>query len=438
MKPKSIRRDLLKWQIGALLVIALLVSLITFVLTWNAFNHLRDDGLAQIAYSIVRHGLVSSDNEDDDDAADKGQFVSQIWDSDGELQYSSVDDSGPPRQQPGHHTVDWHGDRWHTYTLEDGGLTIQVGNPSTYHYADFRHIAPWLLLPLTLMVGVLGGLIWFAVGHALNPLQRVREEILRQELPKLHALAINDLPEEVVPLGEALNDLLQRLENAFASERNFIADAAHELRTPLTAVRLQAQLAQRADATDQRAAALTQLLAGVDRASHLVEQLLQMARLEPDAAQFSFATLRLDRLAKDVIGEFAPGADAKEIDLGMAKSRAVEVYGHAESLRVLLSNLVDNALRYTPGGGRVDVEIDTAAGQAVVSVCDSGPGIPAELRARVFDRFFRCAQSSPPGSGLGLAIVKQVARLHSGEVTLDTSADGGLVVRFVMPAVAAD
>ncbi len=186
-------------------------------------------------------------------------------------------------------------------------------------------------MPLTLMVAVLGGLIWFAVGHALNPLQRVREEILRQDLPKLHALAINDLPEEVVPLGEALNDLLQRLESAFASERNFIADAAHELRTPLTAVRLQAQLAQRADATDQRSAALTQLLAGVDRASHLVEQLLQMARLEPDAAQFSFATLRLDRLAKDVIGEFAPGADAKEIDLGMAKSRAVEVYGRPSS-----------------------------------------------------------------------------------------------------------
>lgn len=232
--------------------------------------------------------------------------------------------------------------------------------------------------------------------------------------------------------------MLTRLDGAVAHLRRFTADAAHELRTPLTAVRLQAQLAQRADATDQRSAALTQLLAGVDRASHLVEQLLQMARLEPDAAQFSFATLRLDRLAKDVIGEFAPGADAKEIDLGMAKSRAVEVYGHAESLRVLLSNLVDNALRYTPGGGRVDVEIDTAAGQAVVSVCDNGPGIPAELRGRVFDRFFRCAQSSPPGSGLGLAIVKQVARLHSGEVTLDMSADGGLVVRFVMPAVAAD
>ena len=240
MKAKSIRRDLLFWQIGALLVTGLLASLITFVLAWNAFNHLRDDGLAQIAYSIVRHGVVSNDGDEDDDSADKGRFGSQIWDSDNELQFSSLDDSGPPRQQAGHHVVDWHGEKWHIYTLEDGGLTIQVGNPSTYHYADFRRIAPWLLMPLLLMVSVLGALIWFAVGHALKPLQQVRAQIVGQRLPKLHELAVDDLPEEVVPLGVALNDLLQRLENAFASEREFIADAAHELRTPLTAVRLQA------------------------------------------------------------------------------------------------------------------------------------------------------------------------------------------------------
>ncbi len=439
MRPKSIRRDLLVWQIGALLATGLLASLITFVVSWNVFTHLRDDGLTQIAYSIVRHGLVSGDAEDEgDDAADKGQFVSQIWDSDGELQYASVDDTGPPRQKPGHHVVDWHGDRWHIYTLEDDGLTIQVGNPSSYHYADFRRIVPWLLAPLTLMVAVLGALIWFAVGHALNPLERVREDILRQRLPRLHALAVEDLPGEVVPLGEALNDLLHRFEAAFASEREFIADAAHELRTPLTAVRLQAQLAQHAESAEKRAAALTQLLAGVDRAGHLVEQLLQMARLEPDAAQFPFAVLRLDRLAKDVVGEFAALADARGIDLGIADSRAVEVSAHADSLRVLLSNLIDNALRYTPAGGRVDLAVDAVAGQAIVSVSDSGPGIPPEVRARVFDRFVRGAPQSVPGSGLGLAIVKQVARLHGGEVTLDEAAAGGLVVRFTLPAAGAD
>ena len=143
MKLKSIRRDLLLWQIGALLVTGLLASVITYAFAWNAFNTLRDDGLAQIAYSIVRHGIVSSD-DDEDDVADKGRFVSQIWDNDNELVFSSLDNTGPPRQEPGHHTVDWRKEKWHTYTLEDDGLTIQVGNPSTYHYADFRKSAPWL------------------------------------------------------------------------------------------------------------------------------------------------------------------------------------------------------------------------------------------------------------------------------------------------------
>ena len=161
-----------------------------------------------------------------------------------------------------------------------------------------------------------------------------------------------------------------------------------------------------------------------------------MARLEPDAVQFAFAPLRLDRLAREVIAEFAPLAEAARIDLGMAPCGAVEVSGHAPSLRVVLSNLIDNALRYVPAGERVDVEVGEVDGQAVVVVADSGPGIPPDSRERVFDRFFRCADSSVPGSGLGLAIVKQVARLHGGDVALETSARGGLAVRFVLPCAA--
>ena len=437
MKLKSIRRDLLKWQIGALLVTGLLASAMTYALVWNVFNHLRDDGLVQIAYSIVRHGIVS-DGSEEDEIPDKGQFISQIWDSKNELQYSSLDNDGPPRQKPGHHTLIWHGERWHVYTLLDSGLTIQVGNSSAIHYSLFHSIVPWLLLPLILMIALLSGIIWLAVGYALRPLQQVRAEILQQNIPKLHALAVADLPEEVIPLGEALNDLLQRLDHAFATERNFIADAAHELRTPLTALRLQAQLANQASESEKRTSALAQLLTGVDRVSHLVEQLLQMARLEPDAGQFVFAPLRLDQLAKQVIVDLSPQADAKNIDLGIGQCCAVEVLGHAESLRVLLSNLIDNALRYTPASGRVDVEIDTMGDQAVLIVSDTGPGIPQQARARAFDRFFRISDASIPGSGLGLAIVKQVAQLHAGTVVLEDAPNGGLCVRFVMPLLVAE
>jgi len=436
----SIRRDLLKWQIGALLVTGLLASLITYALAWNAFDRVRSDGLAQIAYSIVRHGLINNDGDDenDNDASDKGQFVSQIWDSDNELIYTSLDNAGPPRQPIGHHTLKWHGEEWHTYTLDDDGITIQVGNPTTHHYAMFRSIAPWLLLPLSLMTAVLGGIIWLAVGHALRPLQEVRAEILGQNIPSLRPVEIGHLPEEVVPLGEALNTLLLRLESAFATERDFIANAAHELRTPLTAVRLQAQLANQENDAGQRAATLAQLISGVDRASHLVEQLLQMARLDPDAQELAFAEVRIDLLAKNVIADLSPQAEARDIDLGIAQCRPVRVFGHAESLRALLSNLIDNALRYTPHGGRVDVDVEESSGQCIVTVSDTGPGIPEAARERVFDRFHRLAGPDIQGSGLGLSIVRQVARLHAGSVTLGDSPAGGLGVRFAMPSQSGD
>lgn len=435
----SIRRNLLKWQIGALLATGLLASLITYALAWNAFNQMRNDGLVQIAYSIVRHGLVENegDGAEEEDASDKGQFVSQIWGDDGELVYTSLDNGGPPRQKPGHHTLTWRGETWHVYTLEDGGVTIQVSNSAARHYPLFRNIGPWLLLPLTLMTAVLGGLIWLAVGRALRPLDKVRAEIMGQAVPSLRAMETRDLPAEVAPLGEALNALLQRLEQAFATERDFIANAAHELRTPLTAVRLQAQLADQARDAAQRAAALDQLRAGVDRAAHVVEQLLQMARLEPDAQQFAFAEVRLDQLAKNAVADFSPQAEDRRIDLGVGTCRPVRLSGHAESLRILLSNLIENALRHTPAGGRIDVDVDEEDGLARLDVADSGPGIPEEFRERVFDRFFRLAGPDTPGSGLGLPIARQAARLHGGEITLGESPAGGLRVRVALPTHAA-
>lgn len=435
----SIRRNLLKWQIGALLATGLLASLITYALAWNAFNQMRNDGLVQIAYSIVRHGLVENegDGAEEEDASDKGQFVSQIWGDDGELVYTSLDKGGPPRQKPGHHTLSWRGETWHVYTLEDGGVTIQVSNSAARHYPLFRNIGPWLLLPLTLMTAVLGGLIWLAVGRALRPLDKVRAEIMGQAVPSLRTMETKDLPAEVAPLGEALNALLQRLEQAFATERDFIANAAHELRTPLTAVRLQAQLADQARDAAQRAAALDQLRAGVDRAAHVVEQLLQMARLEPDAQQFAFAEVRLDQLAKNAVADFSPQAEDRRIDLGVGTCRPVRLSGHAESLRILLSNLIENALRHTPAGGRIDVDVDEEDGLARLDVADSGPGIPEEFRERVFDRFFRLAGPDTPGSGLGLPIARQAARLHGGEITLGESPAGGLRVRVALPTHAA-
>ena len=427
----SIRGRLLLWQISALLLTGLLASAITYLLAWDAFNRIRDYGLEQIAYSVVRHGIEYENEEEV--RSDRGQFVSQIWTAEGTLFFSSVDDIGPPRQAPGLHVVEWEGAEWHVFALKEGGLTIQVANTTANRARRFATIVPWLLLPLGLLVLFLGLLIRAAVARALAPLEQVRGEIGQRGAQSLHALDSRHLPDEVAPLVDTLNDLLVRLDQALAAQRRFIADAAHELRTPLTAVKLQAQIARRAETGTEREAALAQLADGVDRATHLVDQLLGLARLEPVASQVAFTPLALDVLVKQAVADLSVLAEARDIDLGVGECQALRLAGHAESLRAMLDNLIDNAVRYTPDGGRVDVELREVDGMARLTVSDTGPGIPAAERERVLERFQRLAGAEIPGSGLGLAIVRQVVALHGGSLGLDDAEDGGLRVTLLLP-----
>ena len=427
----TIRGRLLLWQISALMLTGLLVSIITYLLAWDAFNKIRDYGLEQIAYSVVRHG-VQYDN-DEDVRNDRGQFVSQIWAADNSLFYSSLDNAGPPRQAPGLHVIESNGIEWRVFTLREGGLTIQVATTSASLARKFAAIAPLLLIPLVVLVLVLGLLIRAAVGRALAPLEKVRTEIGQRGVMSLHALDTRGMPDEVAPLVDALNDLLVRLDQAMVAQRRFIADAAHELRSPLTAVRLQAQVASRAGSDREREAALAQLAGGVGRAAHLIDQLLHIARLEPSARQGAFEPLALDGLIKQTVADFSAQAEARDIDLGVGACATLGLVGQADNLRMLLGNLIDNALRYTPTGGRVDVELTETEGNAVISVSDNGPGIPAAEREHVFERFYRVAGSDIPGSGLGLSIVRQVALLHGGRVELASAPSGGLLARVTLP-----
>ena len=253
------------------------------------------------------------------------------------------------------------------------------------------------------------------------------------------------LPAEVQPLVHALNGLLGRLDRALGAQRAFIADAAHELRTPLAAVHLQAQIAERAGTDAERRAALAELKAGLARATHLVEQLLTLAREEPGVAERPFAPVNLVELARSVVGDHAAIAAARGVDLGIAGEHAesaadrIVVNGDAAGLRALLSNLVDNAVRYAPAGGRVDVGLDKEGQDVVLAVRDSGPGIPASERGRVFDRFYRVpapGATDVSGSGLGLAIVKRIAERHDANIALGPGISGpvgeglGVTVRF--------
>jgi two-component system OmpR family sensor kinase len=221
--------------------------------------------------------------------------------------------------------------------------------------------------------------------------------------------------------------LLERLDRVLVVQRDFVADAAHELRTPLTALKLQIALARRSRDDAERAAAFADLERGVDRTTHLVSQLLTLARLEPGAE----AALRRDRVdlrdvAAQVVAERAPGAAQRGVDLGIVGDAACPVVGDPSALTVLVANLVDNAIRHTPSGGSVDTRLECAGSRATLIVEDTGPGIPDNEISRVFDRFFRGHGAGAGGSGLGLAIVKRIADAHGASIELANRPEGGL------------
>jgi len=281
---------------------------------------------------------------------------------------------------------------------------------------------------------VLGGIIWIRVARSLRPLTRLTAQ-LRQRRPfALDSLPEQGLPEELQPLVEALNELLGRLHDVFEGQRRFIADAAHELRTPITAVRLQAQVLQLARRDEERTQALQQVRAGIARASHLVSQLLTLARLEPGGQAPAFELVDLGTIVKEVVAEQAPAAVKRNIDLGVSECEPVVLCGDPEGLRVLLGNLLTNALRYSPAGGRVDVVLRRESEQARLDVVDNGPGIPPAERERVFERFYRRPGSEGDGSGLGLAIVREIVARHLGAIELtDVERSSGLRVSVRLP-----
>jgi two-component system, OmpR family, sensor kinase len=458
---RSIRSRLLFWQISALLLTALLTGLLSYQFARHGFDQARDYGLQQIAESVMRHdetplptrtpkgnsdpsavpepsasGTDSSTDTLDETPGepDEGQFVSQVWSEDGALIYSSLEDDGPPLQPTGYHQVAWQDQVWRTYTVARNLRTVQVAVSVLDRDQVFAELLPWVLLPTGMLVVILGLLIHEAVSRALRPLENLRRDIGDRAVSELHAVPTNDLPDEVAPLAHTLNQLLERLDQLLAGQRQFLADAAHELNTPLAAIKLQAQLARRARG-DDREEAIDALDAGIERAIHLTAQLLQLARLEPDVREPELSRVQLDGIVRDAVIAFSPHADQRKSDLGLLQADPAQVRGDGHSLRVMLDNLIDNALRYSPEGARIDVSLRAENGQAVIEVGDNGPGIAPSERAQVLERFVRLHPAGTTGSGLGLAIVREIASQHGASLSLLDTPGGGLTVRVVLPLV---
>jgi two-component system OmpR family sensor kinase len=356
-------------------------------------------------------------------------FVVQVWSLDGVRVYLSRPHAVlPDITTLGFSTVKTPEGRWRVFGVQAVTRVIQVAQPLSVREQRAAQLALQTLKPFALLLPVLALLIWVAVGLTLEPLRRLTAQVKARRVDALDALPGKQLPDEVQPLVVALNDLLGRLRGALERERAFMADAAHELRTPLTALHLQMGMLARASSEAERAAAMSTLAAGVQRAIHLIEQMLMLARQEP-RADSQRVPVRLDEIAREIVAELVPLADAGHIDLGVAAAQPATITADADAVRTLLRNLIDNAVRYTSAGGRVDVTVESSAGGARVTVVDDGPGIPPEERARVFDRFYRRAGTAPPGSGLGLAIVKAIADAHQATVTLAAGPAGkGLAV----------
>ena len=327
------------------------------------------------------------------------------------------------------------GNDWRVFSLWDRNneYLVQVGEKYDIRNELIHKISTRLIRPSLISLPILAFLIWLGIGRGLAPLKKVTTEVARREPGFLEPIDIGPVPREIRPLATALNDLLQRLAQALEMERRFTDDAAHELRTPLAALKTQAQVALRATDEQERNNALTQIIKGVDRASHLLQQMLTLARLHSSDEKLPTESVRLYKLAADIVAQLAPLALAKHIDLALEGDESATLEVNSVSLELLIRNLIGNAINYTPAHGDVQVNIQTSNDETVLTVRDSGPGIDPELLERVFDRFFRIPGQQASGCGLGLTIARQSVELLNAELELKNRTDGpGLIaqVRF--------
>ena len=430
---------LVLWVVGALTLGITVVLSATYFLVRMQVGHLFDQELRLVALAVHLR-------EDWQDRrlriARPGFFLSvRAYDKDGgvffETLLPSLPQDFPKTFDEGFQRLESSGDTWRIYThvTEDG--VVQVGQSIASRDALARDLALRALLPLLLLIPFLALFVAWALQRGLAPIRHASDSVSARDASRLDPLPMDDVPKELVPLVEQINGLLRRLEASLGAERRFLADAAHELRSPVGALALQVQLAARAQSDKARTSAFEELGRGIERARRLVQQLLDFAKLESGVRSVAFAVHDIAGLAREVVGSSAARAEALGVDLGADADGAVLVSCASEEMRSLVENLVDNALRYAPPNSQVTVSVRQNGSMAEITVVDSGPGIPAAERKRVFERFHRVAGDSTAGSGLGLSIAKAIVERHQGRMQLEDAFPGakppGLLVRVQFP-----
>lgn len=430
---KTIRRQLLLGLLGATLLCVLVAGYSLYRSLRHETNELADLQLRQLAVALPDEfapdtGLPAAEDPEE-------EFVLQAWDDAGlPLPLSMGAQQLPRYTLNGFRTVTLEGQHWRLYGQTRHGRYVQVAQQMAVRDALAAHIALRAGAPLLALAVVLSLLIVGVVGRALKPLNRLAQAVAGRSAEALTPLDADEMPPELRPVVLALNGLMRKFDDALTAQRTFVADAAHELRSPLTALKLQLQLVERSGSDEARAVAVAKLHERLDRSTHLVRQLLSLARHEAAPPQARLREVDLGQMLEAAVADHSALADSRGIDLGVDAPAHVMVRADPDGLQVLLNNLVDNALRYTQQGGRVDLQSAYEQGRPLLRVRDNGPGVEEQYRARLFDRFFRPDGQQAWGCGLGLSIVRNIADNHRAEISLaDTAAGRGLSVTVLFP-----
>ncbi len=429
----SLRGRLLWFLLAAITMAALAQAMIAYRSALHDADQIFDYHMQQMALAL-RSGAPLA-NTHNSPSADPGNddMVVQVWTPDGIQVFRSISRAElPQRAVLGFSNVKAKGTVYRVFSVQTSNQTVQIAQDMSVRKRMAGALALRTVGPIALMAPMLMLVVWWVVSGSLAPVARVRRQVASRQADDLSPVSEADLPDEVKPLVHELNLLFGRVRTAFDAQQHFVADAAHELRSPLAALKLQVLSLDRAEDAEARKVAVGRLTAGIERATRLVEQLLVLARQE--AAEPKLEPVDLAELTRRTLGDMVNAAQTRQIDLGMHEVTGETIQGQADALRVLLRNLVDNAIKYTPPGGTVDVSVRHTGKGAELVVEDSGPGISPEERERVFSRFYRVPGSTATGSGLGLAIIKAIAERHGATLALDASERlGGLLVRVTFP-----
>lgn len=430
----SIKRFLLIYITLAILVIYALISLASYWVSKIELNELYDANLQQVASAIAAQHLAIHDvthlynyNQIGVGTNIEGEeeFYVRVLAKDDAILYVSHPEAKVPLPSTiGFSTQRHQSKQWRFFVVKVKQETIQVAQSLRLRKDTIKETAISLMASQLLFIPVLVLLIFFAIRKALHPLLALSTEIEHRESSDLKPFSSDKVPTEIKPLVHSLNIFMSKVSNMVGVLKRFTSDAAHELRTPITALRLQLSLVEQAKSKVEREIAIQNLKGGIVRSEQLVSQLLTLARLEPNNQTREVKSFNLLALVKESIEDLLPLAQDKSIDLGLSTSDEVVIIGVSHEIKVLINNILDNAIRYTPNHGKVDISLYAISENIVLEVNDTGPGIATDDFERVFERFYRGENRGISGSGLGLSIVKEIALQHGAKIEISNLVSG--------------